>query len=455
MDLTRERYKKFLAKTGDKETLKNVLNKKETEPILTKRIIQNEDEPNLDSVNKNIVETVLDISSLNDCIIKLADNYIDLKQQILQRLFSVQEEIKYEEERLKDTIFLCKNHDNFTKTISLNADSFSAEVGHSQDKKTLFCKEIKKDKIGYTVLDVTGNGIAGNNYIFSDNETAVKKDTANVENINDGDLFSMFEYSRMEINNKKDTKQNIIFLDDDPCYCTLLLCADSPCTSMKIFTEDDTLIVSEIQVSQDGEYYKTILNKDTQILNRDYCYNEYNYIYGSGIISFEPSTYIRVKLKSNTNDHSIIYDKEIKKIVPGIIRKSIKISDISLYTSIYKDIIIETEELIKKGKVSATALFSSVYIPYNFRKGESYVTMNLIINGKKVPVVPINSTDKGIKIVRSSLSILSPNIEYIKYIKEDITSIKVQIGLHAFSDIQTPYVGNIKLCIDEEVKNEL
>ena len=73
--------------------------------------------------------------------------------------------------------------------------------------------------------------------------------------------------------------------------------------------------------------------------------------------------------------------------------------------------------------------------------------MELNVNGTSYPIVPVNSDDTGIKIIRYSKNRQTVTGGYIQYIKEPITSAVLHITMQPYNTVQTPFISNMKFCV--------
>ena len=427
-----------------------LMKKDDNEPILHPRYIQEESEPNFDSVNKNIAETTLDIASLDNGLIAAAIRLNDIYDTAVARLSSVQKMLDDERERLMDTNMICKNVTEFTAVKPLNSNAFSGKFYASPDGKNISCYQLDNVEETYSIIDVTGNGMRGNMYVkqrVGANET--ETDTSDVSAINDGDMFSLFEYSRIETTNTDEALSGVIYYDDQPVRCTITLYSEKQTTMADIRSEDPYLIVEDVQTSVDGIYYSSALTNELMLNNKEFSYNDYQYIYGSGIIAYAPSNYVRITFRSDrkTDDTIVVKETELAQAK----RKTIAINGISLYDLSYEQSEFTSEEMIKSGHIDSVALFSNVYIPNNFRAGTNYIRMDMIVNGISYPIVPVNGNDDGYKVIRYDPNKKSAG--YVKYITDPISSVKIHVILTPYNEIQTPYIGNLKLCIGKKAEN--
>ena len=448
-DLIRQNYSEYLTQTQDTDTLVSLAKKDEYEPIMTQRTTQPEDEPNFDDVNKNIAEIYLDLNDINEKIATSGADYANYRSTVNARLDSIQERITEENERLQDTNMICGNVSDFTAVKRLNSSAFSGDFSYSDDGNTLFCPADGLESTTYTVLDISGNGIAGNKYVkpvTSANTEWI--DTSDKSYLSDGNMTTYFEYSRYETSEEAEKQDGIIHYDTEPCRCTIELYSGTQATLLRINSEDTDIILEDLQVSNDGIYYTPAIKKELPIFNKQYSYNNYQYIYGSGILSFKPSHYVRITMRSNAKTSDTIYDPDAENtpVFTNTKRKVVKLNQISLYNASFSACNITSKNAIQQGSLTAISVFANTYIPNNFKKG-SYITMELDVNGTSYPIVPVNSDDTGIKIIRYSKNRQTVAGGYIQYIKEPITSAVLHITMQPYNTAQTPFISNMKFCV--------
>lgn len=448
-DLIRQEYSKILAADGDTSSLTKLAERPDTEPILTLRCIQPEEEPDFEAVNKNVVETLLDITDLDSRIIQAAQSFQDLRDTVDTRLASVQEQLETEKERLQDTNMICGKLTEFTAVKPLSFTVFSGDFGTSDDGRTFFCPTDEPNPVDYEILDISGNGYAGNKYVLPPTAANTEKaDTSDSSYIQDNDQYTSFEYSRLETKVKDEAQPGKIFYDDEPVRCVITLYSSQESTELTINSPDTDLILEDVQVSNDNMNYSHAIREEIRFNNKEYSYNNYQYIYGSGYISYQPSNYVRLVFRSHTRTTDIIYDEDANDtpVLRNTRRKCVSLSGITLRNPSYTDMDMTSENAVQQGSIQAVAVFANVYIPLNFKKG-SYIQMELIVNGTSYPVVPVNGNDVGIKIIRQKRDVPGTSGSYVQYVKEPITSAVLHVTMKSYNGIQSPYIGNLKFCV--------
>ena len=192
--------------------------------------------------------------------------------------------------------------------------------------------------------------------------------------------------------------------------------------------------------------------------NKEDSYKNQDYIYGSNIIAFPDSLYVKITFESKgyLND-TIAFDKVIAEndktstlttIVSTAKRHVIRINDIESKRKQYiKESAFKTNELITNKKdIYAISVFANIYLPNNI--SEDNVSFILTINGIDYNIKPVNSYSDGIKIIRFSQGKMP--VEYTKYIGEKITSAYLTVVIKSKNKL-TPYINNIKVLMYKDM----
>lgn len=446
MDILRKNYIGYLTKIGDLETLKLVLNKEDNEPILTERYIGDEDLINYNNINLNMVETNLDIACIGNSIIDCTKLYDDLQTNISNRLLDVQNKLEYENERLQDTNMICGNITDFTTVKPLNNSIFTGTYYVSDDGQTFSCYQNSTSLVSYDIEDITGNGVPGNQYVKQNEVTNVTSlDTSKEDYIKDNSLSTNYEYSRYETTDESKAKDGLIYYDSNPARCTITLKSDTLFTCAEINLLDNNIVLEKCSISSDNITYTDVISSELALTNKEYIYNNYNYVYGAGVLSFQASYYIKLTFRNNITSNDTILDTD-GNILQDVFRKVISINTINLYNIKYDESTLQSSQIIESGTINRIALFANEYIPINFPQ-DTYITSTLIINGVEYKVVPINSDKMGIKIIEYNTDSSMNNTDYKTYITDPITSVILKINIKSYNGIQSPYIGNMKLCI--------
>lgn len=109
-----------------------------------------------------------------------------------------------------------------------------------------------------------------------------------------------------------------------------------------------------------------------------------------------------------------------------------------------------TKELLKS-PTDRIAFFANEHIPNHFDDGQ-WIRYYLHVNGRRHEVTPINHHRQGVKIIRKGT--YNRGDEKVLLIDESITSAKLEIVVRTRSNLETPYVSNIKVMTGKELKKD-
>ena len=278
--------------------------------------------------------------------------------------------------------------------------------------------------------------------------------TSNEQNIYDGDPLTIYEYSRLTaIGNKTETTPAEINFDKEEARCSInIRCEDI--ISMLHLDMDSHVILEDVLYSDDGIIYKSAWTTPKEINNINQSYIDPNYIYGTGVISFPPSQFIKLQLASNgATDDKLAFlftdasnaQQPIERTVELLNAKRhvIRISDITAHVGTFTQGYLQTKELISN-PVQSIAVFANEYIPEYFPDNKTYIQYILTVNGIDYDIVPINSEKTGTKVIRvSNYSIMD---DYVVHINETIKSASLKVVINTMDSNVTPYVSNVKIC---------
>lgn len=141
-------------------------------------------------------------------------------------------------------------------------------------------------------------------------------------------------------------------------------------------------------------------------------------------------------------DNANIKQEEDVFIVNNAKRHVIRINNITAKRKKYnKSTVIKSKELITR-PVKSIALFCSEYIPVHFPE-DKYFTYVFTINGKDYEVEPINSHRPGNKVIK--VATVEQNEAWNLYIDEEIKSAFLTITIKTPSEIESPFLSDIKI----------
>jgi hypothetical protein len=329
------------------------------------------------------------------------------------------------------------------------------------DNRTFSCPGSTRTIKG-KVEQVNGNGYEGNAYVYSNGEYVQKSmDTSSQQYMVDNSLLTAYEYSRLTVNKKEKVYPKDANFDTEEAICSIIISGSEDFTGVNITSDIDTMIVKDVLISDDGGTYESTMNKSSiAIKNMSDKYIDGKYAYGSGVIEFPSTKYLKLVLQSNgvTSDkmafewvdaeHSTA-DKQVTVTTQlnTAKRHVIRVNNIELLKGQYDGAAtLVTKELIFN-PVKSIAIFANEYVPSYFSSDSEYFEYILTVNGIDHSIVPINSDKNGTKVIRFIDHTSSDT--YIEHINESIKSAKLTVKFYSPGSSYTPYLSNLKVCLGE------
>ena len=418
-------------------------------------------------INESFDNIKNDLNNLDNMLIHVGTSVNDLLTNTTNRLNEVKKNIIAEKERYQDIQMLCNKYTDFDNVKALTDIKFT---GNGKIKDEIFQaseKSIKKSTL--KIVDIFGNGYEGNKYVYNNYEYQQDVyDTSVRDNMIDNKISTYYEYSRITVQNVQTEEIPYFNKDNEYARCTITFKASDHINYIDINTEDIGILVTNISHSLDGIKYEDLKLPDKLSINNKLdSYNNYGYVYGSGLIAIPTCLYFKITLQatSNKND-TVAYEKTLieneKEVlqdnstpitatntvtIPSARRSAIKINDISVYNKKYNaKTIMKSAELITVPSYSI-GFFANVYVPESLSQDKA-VQFILTVNGIDYDVVPMNSHSNGTKIIRFSGG--KSNTTYTELINEKITSAYLTIIMNGTSEL-TPFVNNIKILTGGEI----
>ena len=440
-------------------------------PVFEGLDVYPEDEPDMEEISQAADDIAIDLMALDKEIAACAGKYMDLMNNMSNRLEAVNETLQVEQDRIEDLNMICGHYQEFSSVKTLNPKYFSGNF--SYDGNYVFMagnssttKSVKmNDTEGFEITEVKGNGYEGNEYVYDDIDGFRKQyvDTSiRSYALDDNNYVTAYEYSRLTADGDEDKYPADVKFDNKEAECTITLHNTEPFGMMKIVSDLDSMILKDVKYSpNDGATYQSILPNEIDIDSKDAIYlGTENYAYGSGVIAFPETNWLRLTLQSNgtTNDKiafkeldTTVADKPVEKVIelPHVKRHVIRINDMKPIKGQFTDnSVMQTGNLVST-PVRSIAIFANEYVPpaYTVRNCFSYIPT---INGIDYDVVPLNSDREGIKVIR--FTNVDTNSVYTKAIDEAIKQASLKIVIHTNSENSSPVLSNVKICYGEAVK---
>lgn len=304
IEQARKKHAAMYAEKGDYERAEEIATaQSQYIPLLKPREIHPEEEPVLDEFNSIITDISNDLLIVNNELAIAGDNYKNLLEDTKLRLERVQRDIAIEEERLKDLNMLCGDHSEFDSVETLTAEDFTGKV--SESSGVFSARVISEATVRLEVINVQGNGYEGNRFVYKDKRFISDiMDTSDRRNLVDGRLGSVYEYSRINADKDEEARFSLINFDDIEAECSITLRASSPVSMLNVVSDSDTIILKEVSVSDDGATFNPVTEQSIAINNVDDIYINGSYAYGSGLVCFPSSQFIKLIFQSggHTNE---------------------------------------------------------------------------------------------------------------------------------------------------------
>ena len=410
------------------------------------------EEPNVSDLNNNSTNIDNAIKNIDETIIKGAKKFEHLILNTKLKLENIKEQLLVEKERLQDINFLCNKHTEFSSVLSLEKKDFEGNL--SFNNGVMNAVVIGSSKVPCRTERVEGNGYEGNGYVYLNGEFLNKTlDTSERTYINDNNLATAFEYSRITISSEQEGMPLLFNKDSIDAECSIDLSTDSPVNEIYIKSERSDLILKAIYLSEDGLVYSLDKEYNIEINNTNEKYNNQNYVYGSGLISVTPSKHMKVVLKSNgySND-KIAYERTFNsdgdnitkiEIVNAAKRHIVKVNGLTTAKTTYSRGVVLSKELITE-PVTRIGLFCNEYINPKYTI-DNNIMYFLIVNGVEHKVVPMNCHRNEKKIIRTSSQ--NYQSDHVIYVTEEIKSARLKIVINPTNEDITPYISNLKIMI--------
>jgi hypothetical protein len=455
LETIKHAYQQNLIENGKNEKAYELAAKELYEPIFTALSSHPEEEPVTDDMNNALTEIGLDLLILNKEIAASSNAFAALMDDMKLRLDAVEQQLHVEEERLKDLNILCGNFAEFDRVTTLTDADFEGEFS-TERGITFMAYTTALKVIDFSVLQVRGNGYEGNKYVYSKSKFLEESiDTSKHEFINDNSMITAYEYSRLTADASEKLVPTVVNFDKEEAECSIVIGATEVFNTIKLTSDFANVVIKDVLVSaDDGATFQSTLNKPVQINNPDSKYESGEYAYGSGIICFPSTKYLKIVFRSNGSTTDKIAFKHLdttdatnpkEKLIniESAKRHAVRINNMEVRSGKFaKKTVLQTAELVTS-PVNSISIFANEYVPEHFPAG-SYFKYVLNINGIDYEVTPINSQKAGVKIIKTSNYSLID--ESIKRVDESIKSASLTVVISAPNEAETPYLSNVKVC---------
>lgn len=448
-------YQQDLIENNKNAKAAELASKELYEPIFTPLEIHPEGEPIVNSLNTTLTDIGLDMIILDKEIAASGKAFDALMDNMKLRLDAVEAQLTIEEERLKDINILCGNYTEFDRVVTLTDADFEG-VFSTEKGSTFMAYASNLKAVEIMIAQVRGNGYEGNEYVCTGGKFLKDTiDTSKQEFINDSSSITAYEYSRLTADSSEKLYPPAVNFDKEDVECGIVIAAAEVFNTIKIISDFANVIIEDVQVStDDGATFTSVISKPIKINNQDAKYESGAYAYGSGIICFPSTKYLKVVFKSNgvTTDKIAFKNidttdsanpKETIVQIESAKRHIVRINNMEARVGKFaKNTSMVTGELIVS-PVDSISIFANEYVPEHFPSA-TYFKYILNVNGINYDVVPINSQRAGVKIIKTSNYSLAD--VSIKHIDESIKSASLTVVIVSPNEAETPYLSNIKVC---------
>lgn len=451
----RDAYIDNLSSMGDgsvvyKKKINYICNiKNDYTPISEYTEINGDTEPSREKINLIVSDAISDFMIIDNEIQTMAKKYSDVIRNTKSKIDNLSNIIYGEYYRLKDLQLLKSSYENIDNITVLSDKDFNGDFNYDEDSNSISAKSVPAKEPIY-IIDIDGNGYEGNTFAYDTDKKAFVDECygkISRSSINDESLSTYYEYSRI-CGKTPDEQNSNINVDNINAKCTILIQTVQTIDSIKINSDNENLGITQISTSvDDGKTYIDQLKSTHKIQNT---------------IGLPSTKYVKIQLESDyidteyavAVDHIVNGEKGVK-VYDDAYRKVIRINQITAFKNTYDNngiTTVKTDNLVADNKsIKTIAIYADSYVPDAYpttNTNESYIIYTLTINGKEYTVTPINSSDKGIKII--SYRDMTYASDSVSYLSEKIKSAYLTIKIKALDGYGSPQVSNVKICTGVE-----
>lgn len=451
--LKKEEYIKSLALKGNIDRAKEIALQDDYEPILKPVEMHPETEIGSGDINQIFEDISVDIDIINNNLSDTSANFKNLLETTRLKLSDIKKVLRTEKERQEDINILCNKYNDFSNVILISNENSSGDLHY--DNETFSIKSTSSKKIGGEIIEITGNGYEGNKYVYKNDDFASNvSDSSNKAYIMDDSLITYYEYSRITASNDEKEVFPLVNFDSIMVRCSILIKANDLINTLEMSMETDDVILESLSTSLDGKTFTESKLRDVAINNKKSRFNSQDYIFGSGILSFQDCKYVKLVLRANknSNDNIAFIKKDsnntevLNKLKTGK-RSVIKINNINLGKKTYE----MTGQLVFNDfitdPVSSISIFANEYVSDEIDLRNS-IKYNLNINGLDYEIIPINSQYNGKKIIRTTSHTIPAS--HVHYVNESIKSATLTINMKSSKQYTSPFISDLKVLIGGE-----
>ena len=250
-----------------------------------------------EKINEAIQKSNDDIHTLDTKIKDLGNQTNELLERTVKRLEIVMDTINSEKERLQDIVMLCNLKTDYENAIPLKDSDFDGKFEY--ENGVFSCKTASTSSVAASIQEVNGNGYEGNKYVKNSEGYQEKViATNNRHSAVDNNVSTYWEYSRITASSTEDYLISDFHTDDAEASCTVTFKLKSKANELLLKSNLNSIKVVGVRYSNDGLKYTDLPIMPFTINKKDESYKNQGYIYGSNIISFPESSYIKITFQS-------------------------------------------------------------------------------------------------------------------------------------------------------------
>lgn len=433
----------MLINNGDLEAATEKAQLDEYTPLFKERLIHPEEAPIIKDYNTMLIEAKNDINILHYEIMLGTVALKSLADNITFRFNQIEEKLLEEKSLRDDMQMLCNAYQEFENLVVI--DDYILYRTCAYQKGVFKAYAESTQKVNFKIKEINGNGQPGNEYILNDKTFLKTIATNNFQKaLMDSDLQTFYDYQRITIDDSETLYGQYMHKDLIPARCNLVLEAESVVNECQI--NGNTILLNDLYFSNDGISYTSALSLPVKLDNSQS-------INSTGYYAFPSGRFIKLACESFGTTNEKIGVETIEEagdsiqIIESAKRRLIRLNEIQLMRSIYKDNTYFTTDNLLLYPVQAVAIYADIYIPEHFKK-DDYIQFTLTINGKPFQIVPINSELNGTKVIKTSTLELDSN--YGKYINEPITDVKLTVTFKCPNTYESAVAKHIRLLVGEK-----
>lgn len=309
IEQSKENYSKMLLANGSLERSKEIAALDAYAPMYKFRPAHDQAEPSAKDLNEMINESYLDIEALIIGFRDAGKNFHELMLNTDAKLKRIKHQLLIEKEKLDDLNILCNQYSDFNTVINLDDSNLMGNF--SYDNGIIAAQVQSHDPVTYTITSIEGNGYEGNDYVYKANKFLKESiDTSSRRFINDNNVLTVYEYSRITASNsEKEVFPNVNF-DSVEAKLTISITSINEFNKIKMQVSSKDTFLTGILTSTDGISYKNVLKQPIEMNNDTLKYEQINYIASSGMFCFPSTKYLKLVLESNgTTDDILAFEK--------------------------------------------------------------------------------------------------------------------------------------------------